>query len=254
MLRNKHLKLQAQQVIMNVLHYFERERDNGGACAPFTSVMQRTAEACGISDRTLTNIKKRFRDVAPNQPEVSFKRKRNKAKSSEIDDYIKDFVKRKVFKKSVKLKSFKLAYMCLKEKGGKIVGGQLTMSNLKAFLVDKNLPLKVWISEGATKITTRIQYDASTNQIVGLVQKTNSLIGFLDTFSYSAESVSQIENVITINHVSSLAYVIMAQPLSLNAPSFCLSIYGKDNKLTEYEVLLRWRTILKEVEDVGIEV
>ncbi|KAF5287837.1 hypothetical protein FQA39_LY15669 [Lamprigera yunnana] len=77
MLGNKHLKLQAQQVIMNVHHYFERERDNGGACAPFTSVMQRTAEACGRSDRTLTNIKKRFRDVAPNQPEVSFKRKKN---------------------------------------------------------------------------------------------------------------------------------------------------------------------------------
>ncbi|KAF5287155.1 hypothetical protein FQA39_LY16033 [Lamprigera yunnana] len=69
MLRNKHLKLQAQQVIMNVLHYFERERDNGGACVPFTSVMQRTAEACGISDRTLTSIKKKFRDAAPNQPE-----------------------------------------------------------------------------------------------------------------------------------------------------------------------------------------
>ncbi|KAF5297347.1 hypothetical protein FQA39_LY12186 [Lamprigera yunnana] len=35
MLHNKHLQLQAQQVIMNVLHYFELERDNGG-----TSVMQ----------------------------------------------------------------------------------------------------------------------------------------------------------------------------------------------------------------------
>ncbi|KAF5293541.1 hypothetical protein FQA39_LY03026 [Lamprigera yunnana] len=72
LLRNKHLKLQAQQVIMNVLYYFERERDNGGACAPFTSVMQRTAEACGRSDRTLTNIKKRFHDAAPNQPELEF--------------------------------------------------------------------------------------------------------------------------------------------------------------------------------------
>ncbi|KAF5287350.1 hypothetical protein FQA39_LY15953 [Lamprigera yunnana] len=97
MLHNKHLKLQAQQVIMNVLHYFERERDNGSACAPFASVMQHTAEACGIRDRTLTNIKKRFSDAAPNQPEVSFKRKRNKAKSSEVDDYIKDFVKHKVY-------------------------------------------------------------------------------------------------------------------------------------------------------------
>ncbi|KAF5299662.1 hypothetical protein FQA39_LY11457 [Lamprigera yunnana] len=48
MLRNKHLKLQAQQVIMHVLHYFERELDNGGACAPFTSVMQREVSEAGV--------------------------------------------------------------------------------------------------------------------------------------------------------------------------------------------------------------
>ncbi|KAF5278061.1 hypothetical protein FQA39_LY18402 [Lamprigera yunnana] len=99
-----------------------------------------------------------------------------------------------------------------------------------------------------------MQYDVSTNQIVGLVQKSNSLTGFPDTFSYPAESASQIENFITSNHVSSLAYVNMAQPFNLNAPSFCLPIYGKDNKFTGDEVLLRWRTILKEAEDVGIEV
>ncbi|KAF5298572.1 hypothetical protein FQA39_LY11773 [Lamprigera yunnana] len=118
----------------------------------------------------------------------------------------------------------------------------------------KNLPLKVWISEDAIRITARIQYDSSTNQIVGVVQKPNSLTGFPDTFSYPAESASQIKNFITSNHVSSLSYVNMAQPFNLNAPSFCLPIYGKDNKLTGDDVLLRWRTILKEAEDVGIEV
>ncbi|KAF5284956.1 hypothetical protein FQA39_LY16911 [Lamprigera yunnana] len=111
---NKHLKLQAQQVIMNVLHYFERKRDNGGACAPFTSVMQRTPEAYGISDRTLTNIKRRLRDATPNQPEVSFKRKRNKAKSSEVDDYIKDFVKHKVYEMhSKRIYLFILLNLCI---------------------------------------------------------------------------------------------------------------------------------------------
>ncbi|KAF5282273.1 hypothetical protein FQA39_LY17635 [Lamprigera yunnana] len=128
------------------------------------------------------------------------------------------------------------------------------MSKLKVFLVDKNLPLKVWISEEPTRITARIQYDASTNQIVGLVQKPNSLTGFPDTFSYPAESASQIENFITSNHVSSLASVNMAQPFDFNVPSFCLPIYGKDNKFTGDEVLLRWRTILKEAKDVEIEV
>ncbi|KAF5275062.1 hypothetical protein FQA39_LY06999 [Lamprigera yunnana] len=63
MLRNKHLKLQAQQMAMNVLNYFGRERDNGGAFIPFTSVMQRTVEACGISINTLTTIKKRFNEA-----------------------------------------------------------------------------------------------------------------------------------------------------------------------------------------------
>ncbi|KAF5289586.1 hypothetical protein FQA39_LY15033 [Lamprigera yunnana] len=69
MLQNKHLKLQAQQMAMNVLNYFGRERDNGGAFLPFTSVMQRTTEACGISINTLTTIKKRFNNAEiENQP------------------------------------------------------------------------------------------------------------------------------------------------------------------------------------------
>ncbi|KAF5289584.1 hypothetical protein FQA39_LY15031 [Lamprigera yunnana] len=96
MLRNKHLKLQAQQMAMNVLNYFGCERDNGGAFIPFTS---RTAEACGTSINTLTTIKNRFNEAEiENQPvQCSSKCPRCKPKSVNVDNYIKDFVKRKIY-------------------------------------------------------------------------------------------------------------------------------------------------------------
>ncbi|KAF5303961.1 hypothetical protein FQA39_LY01746 [Lamprigera yunnana] len=91
MLRNKHLKLQAQQMAMNVLNYFGHKRDNEGAFILFTSVMQHTAEACGISINTLTTIKKRSNEAEiENQPvQCSSKRPRCKPKSVDVDNYIK---------------------------------------------------------------------------------------------------------------------------------------------------------------------
>ncbi|KAF5301842.1 hypothetical protein FQA39_LY10627 [Lamprigera yunnana] len=58
MLRNKHLKLQAQQVIMNVLHYFERERDNGG-CHVTVATLKREVSEAGVfnfSSASLTRL------------------------------------------------------------------------------------------------------------------------------------------------------------------------------------------------------
>ena len=41
-------------------------------------------------------------------------------------------------------------------------------------------------------------------------------------------------------------YVYMAQPLSLNAPPFCLACIGSDNKFSAQHVLLRWKYIYEE--------
>ncbi|KAF5298052.1 hypothetical protein FQA39_LY11820 [Lamprigera yunnana] len=92
---------------MNVLNYFGRERDNGGAFILFTPVMQRTAEACSISINTLTTIKKRFNEAEiENQPvQCSSKRPRCKPKSVDVDNYIKDFVKRKICEMHTNLKA-----------------------------------------------------------------------------------------------------------------------------------------------------
>ncbi|KAF5281982.1 hypothetical protein FQA39_LY00506 [Lamprigera yunnana] len=60
---------------------------------------KRRVEACGMSINTLTTIKKRFNEAEIENESVqcSSKRLRCKLKSVDIDNYIKDFVKRKIY-------------------------------------------------------------------------------------------------------------------------------------------------------------
>ncbi|KAJ8671025.1 hypothetical protein QAD02_002284 [Eretmocerus hayati] len=56
----------------------------------------------------------------------------------------------------------------LKE-GDHIIEGNMTVSDLKKFLVDRNLPLRVGLSEDACAIINKIQYDSLTDQGVDIV-------------------------------------------------------------------------------------
>jgi len=50
-----------------------------------------------------------------------------------------------------------------------IVEGEYRFKELKEFLLERNLPLCVWASEDATRLTSKIEYDVISNKIVGLV-------------------------------------------------------------------------------------
>ena len=47
------------------------------------------------------------------------------------------------------------------------------------------------------------------------------------------------------NEVAKLAYVYMAQALSLRVPAFCLVCLGTDNRYTAEDVLKRWKYIFR---------
>jgi len=47
--------------------------------------------------------------------------------------------------------------------------GVYRVTDFKQFLQVRNLTSIVWLSEDATRITGRIQYDSSTNQLIGFV-------------------------------------------------------------------------------------
>lgn len=51
-----------------------------------------------------------------------------------------------------------------------------------------------------------------------------------------------------------LVNVIMAQPIQIGAPSFCLSVFGTDNKFTGDNVITRWDLIQQKLSEVGIKI
>ncbi|XP_043289665.1 uncharacterized protein [Venturia canescens] len=137
--------------------------------------------------------------------------------------------------------------------GCDIKEGVCRAKELKEFLVGRNLPLIVWVSEDATRITGRIQYDTRSNQLVGFVLPLNQK-GMPVCGTYPATSASKIVENFEKGTIASLAYVIIAQPLIENAPSFCLSIFGTDNKFYATDVLNRWKYIISCLKKEGITV
>ena len=109
------------------------------------------------------------------------------------------------------------------------------------------------ISEDATRVISRVEYDQAKDKLVGFVlpidKDSLSLSG-----SFQASSLSTIEAMFENNKKASSAYVYMAQTLSPNTPPFCLCLIGTDNCFDANMVALRWIHIVKSVKKRNVEV
>lgn len=137
---------------------------------------------------------------------------------------------------------------------GAMVEGCLRSNQLLKYFKDRSLPLVVSISEDATRIDGRIQYDAKTNQISGFVLRLNNETGMPIPYSFQARNVNEILNHFSSgNTVAHFVNVIMARPLA-NYPPFCLLLFSSDGRYTAEDVIKRWKYIEKELETIGIHV
>lgn len=136
----------------------------------------------------------------------------------------------------------------------RVVEGVLRCDELLLYLNERNQPLVVALSEDATRIDNRVQYDKSTNQLIGFVLPVNKANGMPKPFTYKARSSTEM-----IHHFSSGAptakfvNTVMAKPMG-KVPAFCLLIFGSDNKYNTIDVANRWIYIEKELAKVGISV
>lgn len=103
------------------------------------------------------------------------------------------------------------------------------------------VPKKVWLQEDASGIVSTVSYDSHTSQLIGLVLPINDRTGMPISFSFSPQSLEEIEQQIKENEKATLVYVVLAQPLSDNVPPFIVQLYGTDNRFKSQDVLLRWR-------------
>ncbi|KAK3930889.1 8-amino-7-oxononanoate synthase [Frankliniella fusca] len=112
--------------------------------------------------------------------------------------------------------------------------------------------IKVHISEDGTSVNGRVQYDIKTNQLVGFVPKL--INGLPVSNGFPATSATQMQSHFKENTVSKNAYIIMAQPLDMKSPAFCVAFYGTDNRFQHTDVLQRWHWMEKAFQDAGLEV
>lgn len=131
-----------------------------------------------------------------------------------------------------------------------MIEGKLRANELLQYLKDRDLPLRVSLSEDATRIIATVQYDPETNQLVGFPLPLDNN-GMPIPFSYMARNVKEHYQ---SKLPSSNAYVQMAQPLSRSVPPFCLLTFLTDNKFTGEPVLSRWNFTTQTLRQIGITV
>lgn len=125
--------------------------------------------------------------------------------------------------------------------------GQLRIGELLEFLKHISAKKHVFISEDASGIIENVNYDSTTNQMVGLVLPLASKTGMPIPFSLNATSAKEIQRLMEFHAKSTLVYLVLAQPLIKHAPPFVLQIFGTDNKFTSENVINRWQYIVQEL-------
>lgn len=131
----------------------------------------------------------------------------------------------------------------------RIFEGIPRIDELFVYLTSRNLPLAVSLSEDATRIVGRIQYDSITNQLIGFSVPINNKSGMPIPFAFPARNADEILSHFSSQNSPSLHLnVMMAQPLC-DVPPFCLLIYGCDNKYTTRQVINRWNYIVEKLNE-----
>lgn len=103
--------------------------------------------------------------------------------------------------------------------------GEIRAVELNDYLSKFKLPKVVWLSEDATGISSKIEYDTATSQLIGQVLPIDKRTGIPIPNTYMARSYEEIKEHVSNPSAtaSTLAYIIVAQALDENAPPFILS-------------------------------
>lgn len=135
-----------------------------------------------------------------------------------------------------------------------VIDGKLRCNELLAYLKKRHLELVVSLSEDATRINGRVQYDKKSNQIYGFPAPVDKQTGMPIPLSFPARNAEEIGSYFSSSsQLAGYVNVIMAQPLANVAP-FCLMMFSSDNKYTADMVSKRWNFVRNELQKLKINV
>lgn len=105
----------------------------------------------------------------------------------------------------------------------------------------------MWLCEDGSGINASMKFDPVTNQIIGAVLPINQISGIPESFVFNAKTAAEMQR-ISSKPVSTIVYIVLAQPLVENAPPFVLQVFGTDNKFKSIDVINRWSHTIHELE------
>lgn len=138
-------------------------------------------------------------------------------------------------------------------KGPAMIEGVPRLKELRIYLLERNMPLTICLSEDATNIENRVQYDSKKNILVGFVPPLDQN-GMPIPLMFKARHAEEIVQHFCNNIPTSTSIItVMAQPIG-NAPPFCLLAFGTDTKFVGEDVAKRWNYLINELNKIGINV
>lgn len=140
----------------------------------------------------------------------------------------------------------------IRQTDDKLIEGELRCAALLEYLKKRELPLIVSLSEDATRIDGRPQYDNKSNQILGFVLSLDQN-GMPVPNAFPARNAEEIMKHFSTQKTTNFVTVVMAQPLA-ESPPFCLLLFASDTKFTAEIVVKRWDFISNELKKLNIEV
>lgn len=134
-----------------------------------------------------------------------------------------------------------------------ITEGEFRLHELIDFLQKNNLPMDIVLSEDATKINGRVEYDYTTKQVRGLVGPMNKE-GMPQCHIFKATDPASILRYLNTYPVGRNVYVVMAQPHQIGAPPFCVQYFCTDNRFTTEQVSKRWKHFRERCDESGVRI
>lgn len=135
---------------------------------------------------------------------------------------------------------------CIDNNKTRVVEARLRSKELSDYLKNLKTVRTVWLSEDATAIVSKVNYDVETNQLIGNELPFDKNNGCPIPFSFMATNADKIKQHLQKSK-SKLVYIVMAQPLDESIPPFLLQMFGTNSSFKAQDVIRRWEFTKSEL-------
>jgi len=131
--------------------------------------------------------------------------------------------------------------------------GEINLKVLVEFFSQHaDLPKVVCVSEDATAINKRREYDRKTNSIIGSSGFLNE-DGLPEPTDFIVKKAEDITSHFDRFEPATVAFVVVANPICGDFPGIRIAAFGSNNKFTSIDVQKRANAIERELKKEGIE-